>query len=185
MKCPPFEQLVDYIAGDLTPLDQVAVEEHYFGCERCTHRLEAVQGLADGVAAAVRRGRVGVPVTPRELARAVRDGLAIRRYDIAPGESVACTIAPDDDLVAVCLAGSFPASATRLEIETEDLHDGAISGQRAVPVAVGDGQVVLLFTGDAVRAFPRSRWTMHLRDGDERFGPFVMDHTPWDQLSHR
>jgi hypothetical protein len=51
------------------------------------------------------------------------------------------------------------------------------------PVAIdrdGPEEVLLFFSGEVVRGYPRSRWTMHVVDGTgSRRGPFVMDHTPW------
>lgn len=63
-----------------------------------------------------------------------------------------------------------------------------------VPVDRAAGEVVLLFPGATVRAYPRSVWTMELTTevpaGTEgaparAVGRYVMAHTPWEELPEK
>lgn len=183
----PLESLVDYTAGDLTQEDEQRLEEHYFGCEACARRLASVEALGQGVRDLVRGGKTRASVTLDVVERIARQGLGVRRYVLAPGETVQCTAAPEDDFVLVELeAGAALQGGAQVEVLTEDLAAGG--AERRLLLAAIDrarGSILLLFPAHAVRAFPRSRWTMHVTfeaDPSTRLGAYVMEHTPWQEL---
>ena len=188
------EQMIAYQLGELSSEAEAQVEEHYFGCESCSRRLEGLEQLGREVVRAVREGRVTAPVTAALLERAEAEGLKLRRYRLAPGESVACTAMPEDDFVIVNLAGELHEHASvSMHVETLDLeHDARVEQVlRQVPVDHSCGEVFLMFPGPLVRSYPRSRWTMRLaveREESESerppssLGTFTMHHTPWQQL---
>jgi hypothetical protein len=155
-----FDRLVDYSAGDLAAFDERRVEAHY--CATVT----------------------------REIARRIAlDGLALRRYALAPGQVVPCTAAPDDDFVLVelrGLAGSGPGGA-RVDVETRIFPSGATTNHTLLASLDPESRsILLLFPADAVRSFPRSRWTMRVSlDGGPAAAaaPYVLDHTPWAELA--
>lgn len=185
----PLSDLVDYLSGELDPGVEDRVESHFFACERCARRLESVERLGAGVARLVRAGRVVAAVTGEVLERAAGEGLKLREYRLTPGATVPCTAAPDDDFVVVRLAGDFgDAARVDIDVDTADLESGARRATRTRDVAVDHrrGEIVLLFPGDIVRTYPRSVWTMRVKvahpAGERDLGPYVMDHTPWDQV---
>lgn len=183
--CPPEPGVwADYLLGELPRAEEERLEEHLFECAACAGRLESVHRIGIAVAEAVRGAAVGASVNRAFLERAGRDGLALREYRISAGETVPCSAGPED-LVVVRLAADFAELAEpRLEIVLHDLE----SGQTAPPMereAVVDrelGELVLVFPGEVVRAFPRSRWDLTVHgdspSGPRVLGPFVMDHTP-------
>lgn len=180
--------LVDYLAGELSPADEDRVESHFFACGRCAERLEEVERLGAGVAAAVRAGHVVATVTEALLDRATGEGLELRQYRLLPGTKVHCTAAPADDFVVVRLAGAFgEATHLDLDVRSDDLDTGTSRAMRNLDVAVDRGldEIVLLFPGSLVRTYPRSLWTMHVTGatpaGSRDFGTYVMEHTPWEQ----
>ena len=177
------DELIGYLLGDLPEADLDAVEEHLFGCAACGGRLDSVDAVRRAVADAARRAELGGNVDAAFLERAARDGLSVREYRIPKDGEVACTAGPED-LVLVRLALDPPGpdpdtgrpAALRLAATFEDLERGesAELPSREVLADRDLGEVMLVFPGEAVRAYPRSRWTMRLADG----GTYVMDHTP-------
>lgn len=175
-----FGELLDYVVGETQGEQAEALEEHLFECPRCARRLGVLDAIGRSVTEAVRRGGVGGSVNAAFLDKVRREGLTLRDYRIAEGTTVACSAGPED-LVVVRLAASFPqAEELRLDGTFHDLErdETAPLPARAVVVDRELGEVVLVFPGEVVRAYPRSRWTMHLHGEREDLGPFVMDHTP-------
>lgn len=183
--CPvDLDELVGYLLGDLAPAAAEALEEHLFECDRCARRLESIDRVRRAVSDAVLRGAVGGSVNGAFMARAARDGLSVREYRIPEGDTVDCTAGPED-LVVVRLAARLSGVANlRLDGTFQDLE---LQESSPLPVrdVVADAdleEVVLVFPGELVRTYPRSRWTLRLRGetsgGPAEIGPFVMDHTP-------
>lgn len=188
-------ELIDYRFGDLSQARAEAVEEHYFACASCARRLAAIERLGEEVAAMVRGGEVSVSVGTEWLKRAAEQGLTIRTYPVEVGVPVACTVAPEDDFVALRLALSSSASdqappPDRVDVHTAwlDLESGT-HHELAFPDVVVDAnsrEIVLLSPGAQIRSVPRSRWTMTLRTSSgASMGPYVLNHTPWAQLTER
>jgi hypothetical protein len=178
------DELIGYLLGDLSEAELDAVEDHLFGCAACGHRLDSVDAVRRAVAGAARRAELGGNVGAAFLERAASDGLSVREYRIPRGGEVACVAGPED-LVLVRLALDPPGpelpAALRLEATFEDLErrESAELPPRDVAADRQLGEVMLVFPGETVRAYPRSRWTLHLRSAEAgELGSYVMDHTP-------
>lgn len=176
----PYEVLVDYWLGDLSPEREAAVEEQLFVDEESARRLEAVARLDRTVCEVVRRGRVQATVTVETLAQLERAGASLRTYPIEPGQTVPCGVA-SEDYVAVRLRGPFEG------LEAVDLHveivpegeDPVETKQPAIPVDAGSGEVVMLFPGAMIRPLPSTRIRYRVRnaDGDD-LGEYRLEHSP-------
>ncbi len=107
----PFERLAGWWLREPGPAPGAddALEEHLFGCEACTARLEQFAALADGVRRHARAGALRGAVTPAVLERLAAEGVGVKRYALEPGGSVACSAGPRDDAMVVSLR--LPASA--------------------------------------------------------------------------
>lgn len=161
-----------------------ALEDHLFGCGACADRIASLERLRTAVTGAARRAEVAANVNAAFLERAARDGLTLREYRIPAGTTVPCAAGPED-LVVVRLAADYGAVEDfALAAELHDLERESVTPLPARDVVVDRGldEVILVFPGQLVRSYPRSRWTMRLRGAGAgvRFeiGPFVMDHTP-------
>lgn len=184
-----FEVLVDYRFGELSSAEELRLEEHLFTCERCAERALWIAAVGRGVADLFRRGAISSAASARAVEHAAGLGLSLRSYAIEPGQSVACTAGPDDDLIVVRLRVDAP-DVESVDVETEITFIDA--GRREarvladVPLDRGTREVVYLFAGDYVRRLPRSAWVMQARvragGGERRIGPFTMQHTPWHEL---
>lgn len=178
------ETLLDYLLGELTAEAAERLEEHLFACGECAGRLEVLESLRAAVSQAARAAEVAVNADEHLLDRLARDGLSRREYRIPAGGTVFCKAGPED-LVVVRLAAEYhDVRDLRLDAEVVDLeHDSAVDlpGREVVADAERD-EVILVFPGQVIRGYPRSRWTMRLRGegpgGPAELGTFVMDHTP-------
>lgn len=180
--------LIDYSLAELDAARESAVEEHFFACESCARTLEWVAQLGPAIVRALADMRVPVPVSAALVGSARSHGATVREYRLAQGETAHCTAEPDDTFIALHLAGPLEGvSSVGLEIAFDDLASGAHAVQRLddVPVDAATGEVVLLLAGDAVRAYPRSRWVFHATAAGSTsasaLGPYFLDHTPWDE----
>jgi hypothetical protein len=87
--------LVDYWSRDMSEGDDIdRVEEHLFTCAECTGRLERLANISAGLAALARQGQVSGIVTRALVNRMQREGLRVRMFSLAPGETVPCAVFP-------------------------------------------------------------------------------------------
>jgi hypothetical protein len=176
--------LVDYLLGELEEQEADALEEHLFECPVCAVDLEVIDRVAAAVRDAVHHGAVAANVSGAFLERATASGLSLREYRLAPGQTVACSAGPEDYIV-IRLTGAFAGfDELSLRADFEDLDSGESYALPTQEVRADRelGEVLLVFPGAAVRAYPRSVWSLSLEgrwEGRETtFGPFVLDHTP-------
>lgn len=184
------DELLQYRFGELDSASSERVEEHYFRCAACTRRLASLERLGDRVIEAVRGGSIAAAVTSSLVERGLRDGLKVRSYHLGPGEQIACTAAPDDDFVALHLAVNVgQVTAVDVAVEWTDVETGVANSNYVSDVAVDQvaHEVVLLTPGRQIREVPRSHWRMEAivrgTSGEQRLGPYVLNHTPWEQLA--
>ena len=83
------------------------VEEHLFACGDCSARLDQMAALGAGLATLVRQGRVSGIVSRAILNRLQRDGVRVRMFWLAPGETVPCAVFPGDDVIVTALRADF------------------------------------------------------------------------------
>ena len=176
-----FEKLAGYWLGELPLAEAEALEEHLFACERCAGRLEWLAALSDGVRAAVRRGALGMVVSAPFVEAMKHAGLRLREYRLGPGESVRCTMAPEDDAVVSRVRAPL-AGVTRLDI-LEDIDDGRLSLElRDVPFDAASGEVLFILPPASSAAPPAHVARVQLVAVDEAgrrtVGEYTFDHTP-------
>lgn len=187
--CPKLEELIAYQAGELDAAAEERLEEHLFSCVPCAARLEDLYRLRAAVIDATGRGAFTSGATAELVDRASAAGVQIRSYRLEPGDTAPCTCSPTDHFVAVRLAAPLAgAERVDMDVETRFADSGEIESHRREQLAIDHetGEVIVLYAGDAIRAAPRTRWTMHLRArgpaGERVLGPFVLEHTPWDEI---
>jgi hypothetical protein len=176
--------LVDYLLGELPQDEEGRIEDHVFECAACARNLEAVHRIGAAVADAMRHAEIGANVNVSVVTRVTNEGLTVREYRIAPGETVPCAAGPED-FVAVRLSGDF-SGYDELTMDTEfvdlESNEQAPTVSRPVLADHQHGEIVLLFPGQVVRSYPRSRWTLTVHGetdaGRRELGTFIMDHSP-------
>lgn len=178
------ETLVGYWLGELPDAAETRLEEHVFACAGCTQRLGELAALGSGVRAAVRDGAVQAVITGPLLDRMKRQGMRIREYRLAPGESVACTIRADDDAVVSRLQAPL-AGVTRVDaLQSLDLGDGRVRQWRVedLPLHPGAGELLSLPPAAELRRMPAHTLRIRLvavdEAGDRPLGDYTFVHTP-------
>ena len=172
--------LLDYWAGDLAdPHLPDRIEEHLFACVDCSARLHVLAALGTGLATLVRQGRVSGIVSRGLLNRMQRDGLHIRMFSLAPGETVPCCVFPGDDLIVTALRADLSAVES-VTLSVTGPGDSSFSQLPNVPVFSPDGEVLWATPAAVVRRLPSVRLHLTLASGGEtrtELGRYVLEHS--------
>ena len=177
--------LVEYWQGELTENDAERVEAHYLSCEACASRLDALAGVAAGVARLMRGGRVLGFTTVAVLERAAAEGVRIGTYRLEPGQCAHCTIRPED----ACNVLRLPLALRgieRVDLDLVRVEAGRETSRLHFDDVVLDREreeIVLLYPGDLLRLLPEHTFEIaaHAVDARERraLGRYTMFHSPW------
>jgi hypothetical protein len=180
MSCPTLEALTDYWLGD-GPAPE-AIEDHQFGCDRCTARLAWLAALAVGVPEAVRRrGGLRLCLTADLVAHLERDGVVLRQYRPERDADIACTVAFEDDLSVTWLLAD-PAPGERVDLELRG-PDGVVRlHAEDVPVDPAIGRIVSAVASESLRPLPRIELSLRVLAvgpaGERTIGEYRYQHTP-------
>jgi anti-sigma factor RsiW len=172
---PSREEMIDYLAGDPTDGDRTRLEDHYFECDECARVVDELRTTAEGVRAAIRAGKVSMAAPAVLLERLEREGLRVRHHRAGSESPVPCWVAADDDFVASHLPGDFTGLES-VDVVTIRADGVEMRRVRQVPVAPGDGEVTMLTSGDAIRAFPSMTFRYVLLAGERVVADYVFEH---------
>jgi hypothetical protein len=174
-----YEELLAYWQREL-PEERVAeIEEGVFGDEEVARRLDLIARLQDGMRRLVAAGKVQAGMTVEAVESLAAQGLVLRTYEIAAGQTVPCSI-DMEDLVVVRLEVDF-GDVERVDVVMQGTFGGAppaLERYDDVLVDRGAGEVVLVYPGDRIRALPRSQFRYTVSAGGRTLGEYGMDHTP-------
>lgn len=173
--------LVDYWLAELAPADEERVEEHLLSCATCGYELRSLVDLAGGIRRVTRKGVVRAVVTRAFLERAAAEGLRVREYRVAPGGSVQCTIAPEDDLVVARLCAGLEGVG-RVDLAICDDSGRERERVRDIPVSGAHGEVVFLPRTASLRAAPAGVDRLKLlaveQEAERLLAEYIFVHTP-------
>jgi len=173
--------LMDYWLGLLTPSDENSVDEHLLACDTCGERLRDVIQLSEQLQALARSGSLRVVVGDALLRRAGDEGRRVREYTLRPGQSIACTVASDDDFLVGHLAADL-SDTTRVDLSLCDIQGVEWQRLADIPVRADAGEVVFQESVTYAKAAPTSSMVARLlavgADGTERLvGEYTFNHT--------
>jgi hypothetical protein len=175
----PTSALLTYWLGE-NVAEEAAVEEHLMGCAHCSGRLESLVRLGQGIRRVTRAGNFHGVLSPSFVDALRRDGLRIREYRLAAGGSVACTVAPEDELVVSYLGASL-RDVQRLDLVFEDLPSGSTLRMTDVAFDPAADEVVLAPNIAMLRNFDtgmRRARLIAVHEGAEReLGTYTFNHT--------
>jgi hypothetical protein len=179
-----FEKLLAWWLGELPNAAEASLEEHLFACANCTRRMEELVGLAQGVRAAVRGGKVSLVVSAPFVEAMKQSGMRLREYRVGPGGSVNCTIRADEDAVISHIGGSL-GGVTRVDV-VQRVSVGGVDEPELrledVPFDPASGEVLFIPGAAALKAMPAHTMRMRLvavgELGDAPLGEYTFVHTP-------
>jgi hypothetical protein len=178
----PPGKLVDYWLGEVSGDEEQQIDEHLFGCEACSRRLQGLVGLGDSIRVLMRQGVVPGVISARLLERLMQEGLRVREYRVAPNGSVNCTVAPDDDLLVSRLQAPL-AGVKRLDLVFIDVFQPGEARLCDIPFNPRADAVILVPPIDEVRRQHAHTGIMRLLaiDGakERLLGEYVFHHSPW------
>ena len=174
------ETLLAYWLDELDADEAADVEAHLFECDDCGARLRELLKLRDAVKREFLAGECPSAASADFIRHLKHDGLRVREYSLAPGTSVACTAAPDDDLVVAHLHADL-AGARQLDIEYIDA--GGTRRAPHLPFVASSGEVTLIAPTQWLKSLPVTTQHMRLlavtRDAERCLGEYTFNHTPW------
>ncbi|HKT20850.1 MAG TPA: hypothetical protein VJR47_22545 [Stellaceae bacterium] len=177
----PFAMLIEYWCGEIDGAAEARIEEHFLGCASCSARLDALAALAQGVRAAFAQGAVHAAISAPFLDEMKRQGLRVREYPVAPGESVHCTVAASDDAVISRLKASL-AGIARLDLVSMNERGELRYRLEDIPFDPEAGEVLFCPATAALKGHPA--YIDHFRllavgaDGERAVGDYTFIHTP-------
>jgi len=178
-----FETLIAYWLGELPAAVEEPLEEHLFGCQHCTRRLEELAALASGIRAAVRAGAVAAIISAQFLESMKKQGMRIREYAPPRGGRVDCTMKADDDLVVSRLAAPL-AGVKRLDAhQTIEIGGQVVADLRLEDVPFDPTAVEVFHAqGGRLRHMPAHTARVRLISvedaGEREIGHYTFVHTP-------
>lgn len=168
-------QLIACALGELDADADAAVETHVLTCGACAAQLATFVRLGPAIAALIRSDGIAMVATDAMVAMLDREQLISKRYLLAPGSTVPCSVGPDDIYSLSTLEAEL-AGATRV-----DLIRG---GHRLVDVPFDPTarHVHVVTRGGLLRALPTAPLVFRLiavdGDGHEReIAAYTLDHT--------
>jgi len=176
----PEAGLTAYWLGELDDSDAAEVEQHLFGCSQCSSQLKLLVRLGVGIRQIASEGTVHAVLSPAFVRQMQNNGLRVREYRLQPGTSVACTIAPDDDLVVSHLHAEF-ADVERLDLVFEDPDSGAQLRMQDLAFDRTSDEIVLASNTRYLRelgtATRRVRLLAVRKGGDRELGTYTFNHS--------
>jgi hypothetical protein len=167
--------------GELGAAEARRVERHLLSCGWCSARAQLHTAVAEGIRGLVRDGHLPGVLAPIVVERLQREGRRIREYRVAPGGSVQCTVAPEDDVVLARLAVNL-AGVTQLDLLSR-VGDGPEQRFADLPFDASTGELIVAPAIDMLRARPASVERMRLvavdPQGERALGDYTFNHSPW------
>ncbi len=157
--------------------DDDEVEAHVLACDECAARFAELASLPAALRERVRAGGALMVVSPLLLDHLEAAGLVSRRYVLAPGGTVPCTVSASDVYSLVTLEAEL-AGASRVDLVR--------TGGRFtdIPFDSRAGRVYLVTPSAYVRTLPTAPIPFRLvaveRDGDRTLGEYTLDHTAFE-----
>ncbi len=168
-----FEQIVEYLAGELAEADESQFEAHLYACTQCGRAVEEVAELTSAV-----RDAVPPAVTTEHLGR-LRTSLSIRETHVQAGQGAEARFTPDVDLLVHALHADL-RNVHRVDLEVYGENEELFMRVQAVPFDAGAGVVYVAcqrhLQGEADVEDTRFRLVAPERGTPRVLGDYVVRH---------
>lgn len=175
-----FERLLAYWFGESDDAETQAIDEHLMRCDACGRELDQLAATAQAVRDAFLAGEVGAAVSPAFVAALAQRGIRVREYRVPHNGSIACTVAPEDQVLVSRLEAPLQG-VRRLDVVSA-LPDAAEHLQD-VPFDPSSGEVVLAVRAARIRRLPAHEAIVRLlaidEQGSREIGRYTFRHRPW------
>jgi anti-sigma factor RsiW len=175
-----FDALVDYWLGDTDAAQTEAIDAHLLACDACGATLDQVMSLARGVKAAFHRGAVPSVLSAPFVERLKAAGRRVREYRVPRDGSVACSVAPQDDMLVAHLAAPLQG-VTRLDaVFAFSYIPGHEERLSDIPFDPAGGEVLFTPKMTEVRQHPAHQLVVRLlsvdASGERELGRYTFQH---------
>lgn len=154
--------------------DDDEVEAHVLACDDCAHAFAQLASLPAAIRELVAAGGAQFACTRALVDALATAGLVTRRYLLAPGSVVPCTIDARDIYTIVALEADL-TGATRIDIVRGPTR------YEDVPFDPAHGRVYLIAPAVAIRVLPTAPIPLAViavdRSGERTLGEYKLDHT--------
>lgn len=159
---PGWPALIDWWFGDADAATADAVDEHLMSCDACGARVDELAALGRGVREAFAAGQVGAVLSAPFIARLKDGGRRVREYRVPLGGSVACAVAPDDEVLVTQIDAPL-AGVHRLDLAIEDtIAPGTPRRLEDVPFDADAGTLLFASRLAEVRRLPSHDFVVRL-----------------------
>jgi hypothetical protein len=179
----PIDQavLTDYWLALLSPSEEERIETHLLSCDACGACLGGIIQLSEALNELARSGALRVVIPEEFIAHAIEDKRRVRQYQIAPSQTVPCTISADDELLVARLTADL-SGAVRVDLSFCDTRGVERHRMDDIPVRVDARWVIFQESAVFAKAAPSSTMVARLlavgEDGAERLlGEYTLQHT--------
>ena len=177
----PFARLIEYWFGELPAEAGERIEEHLLACGQCSAELETLALLYQGVGAVFESGAIHAAISAAFVTVMKERGMRLREYVLAPGESVHCTIAKDDDAVIGRLKAPL-AGAGRVDMLATDDAGALLYRFDDIPYDPAAGEVLFCPPAAALKKMPayteRVRLLATGPEGERAIADYTFVHEP-------
>src|SRR5262249_37726919 len=152
-----------------------------FECDVCGERLRGIIDLAEALRALAHSGALRVVVGDGFIRHFKESGRRVRQYEFTSGQTVACTIAADDDLLVARLAADL-SGAERVDLSFHDPRGVERARMTDIPVRHDAQHVIFQESVTFAKTAPTSSMIARLlavgANGEERLlGEYFFEHT--------
>lgn len=179
----PTAELLAYWLDELGEDSAAMIEDHLFECAECSANLAELVRIGDQLRQVLRDGNVATVASAAFVRRLQADGMRIREYTLQPGESVNCTVAPDDDLVISYLHAPLD-DVRQLDLVFGDSDGIALRRSEHILFDAEAGVVTVIPPTRMLKALRHAKMRMQLLavdDSSERvLAEYIFNHAPYD-----
>jgi anti-sigma factor RsiW len=174
------ETLLAWWLDELSDDEAAEVEAHLFECDECGARLRELLRLRAGVRGALLGGELAGAMSRPFIGKLREDGVRVREYHLEAGGSVACTVAPEDELVVSYLRAPLEG-VRQLDVEFE--KDGETHRASHIPFDAESGEVAVIVPTTWLKTMgsftQRNRLYAVTLEGQRLVGEYTFNHSPW------
>src|SRR5690349_15946149 len=136
MTCPSLETVAAWVLDELPTAESEQFEEHYFGCQACFQRAQAMQQLVSHL-------RTALPPVLTEARRQRLEAEApLPRVHVQPGETRQIRLSAAQPL-GIWVMHSALEGVSRVDLEARTATDGVLFSLLDVPFDAARGEVLL------------------------------------------